>query len=313
MNLRKPRFSIVIPLFNKEATIASTINTALNQEFSDFEVLIVDDGSTDNSLNIARSFCDDRIKVFTKENGGVSSARNFAIENADGEYIAFLDADDFWEPEYLKEMSNFIDRYSDCGLYASAFKKITHQKTIIVGDEVNKGVSENFFETRIKHLVPFTSATIVDKEVFNKVGNFPKGMIGGEDDFMWSKIAIKYKTAFNPDVLVSYNFVNNGIAFRKGKPDTCTESWFDLLKEGDFYRNEFIAQKARKTSYTKLSKKKWQYLFVLNRMPYNGIALYYAAKGFYKSIKINFRKVFKRWARYFKMPLFGFNKIHNSV
>ena len=96
-------FSVVIPLYNKQDCIRNTVQSVLNQTFPDFEINIVDDGSTDRSLESARQFDDPRIRVFSKPNGGVSSARNYGIRQSRKKYIAFLDADDLWYPDYLSE------------------------------------------------------------------------------------------------------------------------------------------------------------------------------------------------------------------
>lgn len=107
-------FSIVIPLFNKEKFIAETLHSVVLQSYHDYEVIIVNDSSTDNSLAIAQTFeVDKRFKVYTKLNGGVSDTRNFGIKKAVGKYICFLDADDIWEKSYLQEVYRLINKYPD--------------------------------------------------------------------------------------------------------------------------------------------------------------------------------------------------------
>jgi glycosyltransferase involved in cell wall biosynthesis len=301
----EPFFSVVIPLYNKEPTIAATLNSALGQTWHSFEIIVVNDGSADGSLAVVEAFTDNRLSVYSKPNGGVSAARNYGIERARGKYIAFLDADDNWEPGYLAEMKTLIDKYPQCGLYASAYRRITRNKIILRGNELDEGITDDFFKAKMQHGVPFTSATIIKKQVFDDVGGYPVGMIGGEDDYTCSKIAIKYKVAFTPKILVLYDTLKSTYSSRKGKMDNCTESWLDLYQEGDFYRNEFIALKAinagiryaygapqkksteieRKTRYTVLSKSRWKYLYYLNRMPYLSIILLRTIFPHYKKVK----------------------------
>jgi glycosyltransferase involved in cell wall biosynthesis len=95
-----PRFSVIIPIYNKEKDVETTIKSVLNQTYVDYEVILVDDGSTDNSLNIVNAIEDDRIQIFTKQNEGVSKTRNYGITKSKAEYIAFLDADDYWYPNH---------------------------------------------------------------------------------------------------------------------------------------------------------------------------------------------------------------------
>lgn len=289
-----PLFSVVIPLYNKENYLANTLHSVLNQTFKDFEVIIVNDGSTDKSLEMAQSFIDPRIKIYSKVNEGVSVARNFGISKAMGNYIAFLDADDLWEATFLEEINNLIIKYPSCGFYASAYKRIKFNKCFIVGDKLPEGIVKDFFEIKLKNLVPMSSGIAVRKDALENVGGFPKGMVGGEDDFTWSKIAVNYKVAFTPKVLATFNEYGSTVESRKGKIDTCKESWFDLYKDGDFYRNELIAKKAiyagiryayssyksksreieQKTKYAVLSKNHWRRLYYLNRLPLFLVVLY---------------------------------------
>ena len=103
------KFTVVIPLYNKEQYIAETLDSVKKQSFDDYEVLIINDSSTDNSLSIAQSYeTDNRFHVFTKANGGVSAARNYGIEKAKGEYVCFLDADDLWDEKYLEEADRLL-------------------------------------------------------------------------------------------------------------------------------------------------------------------------------------------------------------
>ena len=281
-------FSVVIPLYNKEKTIVNTIKSVLAQNYNNFEVVIVDDGSTDKSLELAKSFSDNRIRIYSKKHRGVSAARNYAVSKSNFDYIAFLDADDCWEPHYLSKMIELIKKYPDCALYGSAYNVIKRNDREVIGNTIKEGIITNYFFERLQQRIMRTSATIVKKEVFDTVGGFPVGMVGGEDEYTWTKIALQNNIAFTPKVLATYNHIYNGSIWRNGQPDKCKESWFDFYKSGDFYRNEFVAQKAiiagiryalgsskdksieieRKTRYTQLSKSNWKYLYFLNRYPY---------------------------------------------
>lgn len=303
-------FSVVIPLYNKEKTIENTILSVLEQDYSNFEVVIVDDGSTDKSLEVAKSFQDKRIRVYSNKHKGVSVARNFAVAKSNFEYIAFLDADDCWEPQYLSSMIELINKYPNCALYGSAYHVIKSKDKEVIGNTIKEGMITNYFFERLQQRIMRTSATIVRKDIFNCVGGFPVGMVGGEDEYTWTKIALRDKIAFTPKVLATYNHIYNGSVWRQGQPDKCKESWFDFYKSGDFYRNEFVAQKAiiagiryalgsskdksieieKRTSYTQLSKSNWQYLYFLNRYPFAIAQILY---------KLN--KKYSAFVQYFKL------------
>ena len=123
-----PKIAVIIPVYNNSFSIATTLSSALQQTFTDFEVIIINDGSTDQSLKIIEQYTDDRISIFTQENKGVSAARNLGIEKATAPYIAFLDADDFWFPNHLEELYLLIQDFPDCGMYCNRYKIKTTEK-----------------------------------------------------------------------------------------------------------------------------------------------------------------------------------------
>jgi glycosyltransferase involved in cell wall biosynthesis len=283
-------FSIIIPLYNKESSIADTLASVFEQEFSDFEVVIVNDGSTDGSLNIVNSFTDSRIQVYSKANGGVSDARNFGIKRAKREFLAFLDADDGWQPGYLQKMKELIEKYPNAGMYSSAYKTIIKGKPHFLKTDMQEGYVTNFFLESIHSHISWTSATVVRKSGIDKTGYFPVGMISGEDDYLWTKFAIHFPVVFTPEVLAIYNRADETLIARAGKVDKCKESWIDLLSTEDEDRNRFIFMKLLKKgiryawgNHLKESKKiekqsahlrkmaefryDWYKLFVLNRLP----------------------------------------------
>lgn len=104
-------FSVVIPLYNKKHTIRECIASVLSQSYQDFELLVIDDGSTDNSFQVLSEYSDNRIRIVQQSNGGVSSARNLGLKLAKSKYVALLDADDLWMPDYLEKMNSFIEAY----------------------------------------------------------------------------------------------------------------------------------------------------------------------------------------------------------
>ena len=113
--------SVVIPLYNKEKSIAHTLKCVLNQTYRDFEVVVVDDGSKDNSAAVVEQFEDKRIRLVRQKNGGVSAARNRGIAEARGEYVAFLDADDVWKQNHLESITNLIHQFPKSKAWATCY------------------------------------------------------------------------------------------------------------------------------------------------------------------------------------------------
>ncbi len=145
-----PLFSVVIPLYNKESVIERTIHSVLSQTVEDYEIIVVNDGSTDNSQMIVEKIENLKIKLIVQENQGASAARNRGIESSIGQYIAFLDGDDVWKPNHLFVMRNLINKFPYCGMYATAHNvklETNKEKFIDFGFEENyEGVVKRYFK-----------------------------------------------------------------------------------------------------------------------------------------------------------------------
>lgn len=204
--------SVVIPLYNKEKSIASTLRTVLNQTFSDYEIVIVNDGSTDGSVEEIEKVQDDRIRLVHQPNAGVSAARNRGIEEAKGDLIAFLDADDEWKPEYLATQYHLFQKYPECSVFACNYEfrdvsgKVTPtliHKLPFVGED---GILSNYFEVAsCSHPPLWTSAVMVKKQAMQAIGGFPLGIKSGEDLLTWARLSMKGQIAFCKRPLAIYN------------------------------------------------------------------------------------------------------------
>lgn len=199
--------SIVIPLYNKAHTIVNTLNTVINQTYKNFEVIIVNDGSTDNGVKVIKeNFNDPRIKIINQNNAGVSAARNRGVDESCGEYIAFLDGDDEWHPEYLSTMYELIKKYPHAGLFLCA--GLTHNADGSIGYRIaskyeGKKCVINFFENPEVFL--HTSGTIVNKNLFYKTHRFIIGMRQFEDKLAIHALALLTQTVYCGIPLTKYN------------------------------------------------------------------------------------------------------------
>ena len=200
-------FSIVIPVYNKEKFVPKTIESVLCQNFTDFEIIIVNDGSTDQSEAKILEFKDSRIHYYSKKNEGVAVARNFGIEKATADYICFLDADDFWLPNYLETMHRFISELPEQQVFASAIEIETKNKTIPAHYSIpQKSEFEivDFFEASQKECVLWTSSACIHKSVFEKVGTFDTKIKHGEDTELWIRIGLQFPIVFIHKILARY-------------------------------------------------------------------------------------------------------------
>lgn len=202
--------SIIIPLYNKENYIKTTIKSVLNQTFNKFELIIIDDGSTDDSLKIVQSISDERIKVISIENGGVSNARNIGIKNSQFEWIAFLDGDDYWDPDYLNKSFIKIKENSAIEVLATNYFKVFIDKSTI-GLNIPNGFINSYFKNPCIH----SSAIILKKEIFNFVGFFHENLKYGEDQHLWFRLSNYTTIFFQSDPLVFYRMDDHQISNQK--------------------------------------------------------------------------------------------------
>lgn len=204
-------FSIIIPLYNKEKFIQNTLEKVLEQSFQDFEVIIINDGSTDGGERVVRGIQDERIKYFWQENQGVSSARNKGISLAKYEYICFLDADDEWKENHLISLLETIQKFPNAGMYCSRYvTKINEKKSIhtYLKDITNdyEGYVEDFFHSSLVGRVALTSALCIHKKVFNEIGGFDSNISSGEDLDYWIRIALRFPIVITNKETMVYNF-----------------------------------------------------------------------------------------------------------
>jgi glycosyltransferase involved in cell wall biosynthesis len=205
-----PVFSVVIPLYNKESFIAETLQSALAQTFTDFEIIIINDGSTDKGGDIVQSFKDAHIHYIATENQGVSAARNTGIKAAKGGLIAFLDADDHWEPNHLKTLHDLHEAYPQAGMYCSRYvTRIGNgvlQKPVFTGiAERYCGIVENPFSVSMINRIAQTSAVCVPKNILEALGGFSENVSNMEDTELWIKLMLSVPVAITTTITVTYN------------------------------------------------------------------------------------------------------------
>lgn len=203
-------FSVIIPLHNKAPYIEKAIQSVLIQTYQEFELIIVDDGSKDNSFEIAERFKSPKVQIVRQMNCGVSTARNNGVKLARNNYIAFLDADDWWEPAFLEEMKALITEFPEGALYASSYFKVKNGKNIPAKIGVPNGFERGYFDYikayAISPWMPvWTGVTIVKKSVFEEMNGFKPALKLGEDFDLWLRIGLQYKVAFLNKPLAYYN------------------------------------------------------------------------------------------------------------
>ena len=223
--------SVVIPLYNKSQSIRQTLDSVLAQTYTNYEIIVVDDGSTDGSADVAEAFLQaSRLSPFAfrlirKSNGGVSSARNRGIQEAKYRYIAFLDADDYWEPTYLETQAKMIHDFPNAKMWGTAWG-------MMVGDEKHvghgihiaqgyRGMVNNHQYFAENMFLYCTDIVVIDKQIFETIDMFDERISCGEDVDLWWRIILHFPIAYTNECLAFYRQdTENRITLSKPKLQT---------------------------------------------------------------------------------------------
>jgi len=200
--------TVIIPVYNGEKTIRETIESVLNQTYSNFELLVINDESTDSTLDLLASIQDPRLKVFSYINAGVSASRNRGLSHASGEFIAFLDADDLWTPDKLEAQVKALQQNPQAAVAYSWFDYIDESgqflrngcRTTTSGDLDQEFLISQFFNI---------SSSLIRTQALLEVGNFDESLTHGEDWDLFLRLAARYHFVAIPSVQISYRLSAN--------------------------------------------------------------------------------------------------------
>lgn len=238
-------FSVIMPLYNKAPYVRKAVESVVGQTYSDWELIVVDDGSTDGGGEVVGAIGDPRIRLVRQENAGVSAARNRGVAMAGAStsprdkshpptiptpattepnkeaalsreaplappYLCFLDADDWWEPTFLEEIAGLIERYPDAGIYGTGYYIVKNGKKRVAPIGVGDGFAEgkiNYCRVYAKTLcMPlWTGAVCMPRHVFDEQGGFPAGIKLGEDFLLWVRVALAHPVVLLNKPLSNYN------------------------------------------------------------------------------------------------------------
>jgi len=205
-----PTISVIMSVYNGEKYLREAINSILSQDFSDFEFIIIDDGSTDKSLEIIKSFVDNRIKITSRENRGLIDSLNEAISLATGKYIARMDADDVCLPNrFSYQLKAFDDaEVALVGSWATKINEAGEEIGVMSYPPIEYQKIKSFF---IKHNPFIHSSVMIKKEVFDTVGVYNSKYKHAEDYELWSRVLKKFKAVNIPEPLIKYRINNSGV------------------------------------------------------------------------------------------------------
>ena len=307
-----PRFSVIIPLYNKEREIGDTLRSVLAQTLPADEIVVVNDGSTDRSAAIVREIAATAptVRLIQQPNAGECAARNRAMREASGDYFALVDADDCWRPRFLEEIAALIAEFPGCGLYCTAFDILSHEGEFPADTPAERGIVADFFRDSAHRYIAIPSASCLPRRVIDDVGGFPEGMKMGGDLYMWIKIARRWRVCFSPERLCRYSRVASNRSSAIYTPEQTPYSFEELYDPAaPVAEREFLARAAlgkalilsakggtedaaraiRTFEFTQVYRRTLRKVQLLNRLPvswrmpllnaYNRIAWRVAKKG----------------------------------
>lgn len=204
------RFSVIVPLYNKAPYVCKALESVCAQTYRDFEIVVVNDGSTDESEVLARQILNEKsdgipYKIINQPNAGVAAARNNGVAASCGEYVAFLDADDWWCPEFLEEVNQMVVDYPEAGMYATNYVYYKPGKTHVALNMPDGYMDYPKAYLQSSAMPIWTGATSMARRAFDDMGGFPLGVRLGEDFLLWAKTAVHYRIAYINKPLAYYN------------------------------------------------------------------------------------------------------------
>jgi glycosyltransferase involved in cell wall biosynthesis len=256
-----PKISVIIPLLNKGLFIGRALKSVFSQTNQDFDVIVVDGGSVDNGPLIVREWGDSRIRFFQQDGKGISRARNQGVNVAEAGLIAFLDADDEWRPNHLKEILKLHEKYPDAGAYTTAYKiveesgKLRWARYHAIPPPPWEGTIANYFHSAALGEFPvWSSAVCIPKKVFIEMGGFKEDAWWGEDADLFGRIALKYPIAFSWEWGAIYHWdASNRVC---GRPSLEPEPFVTFARNelknnrvSDFFSTDLEEYVARKEIY----------------------------------------------------------------
>jgi glycosyltransferase involved in cell wall biosynthesis len=195
------KVSIIVPTYNREKFIKRALDSVIEQTYQNFEVLVIDDGSTDNTRDVVKSY-GERVCYFYQENKGIAGARNAGIKESSGDYIAFLDSDDYWMHGKLERQTALFREHSEYGLVASCCASVRLDGSYREKNRPGKSgwVLKDLFN---KNFIR-TSSAVIKKECLEKVGFFDEELKECEEYDLWLRIAAQYPVGFINESLAVY-------------------------------------------------------------------------------------------------------------
>lgn len=207
-----PKISVVIPVYNGAKTIRETLESVLNQTFSDFELIVIDDGSSDSTVNIVNQIQDSRLKVFSYSNAGTAMSRNRGIYQSTGEYISFIDADDLWTADKLEAQLKALENNPQTAVAYSWTNCIDESSKFLRRGGHTTANGDVYAQLLVVNFLANGSNPLIRKQALKEVGEFDKSLVGTEDWDMWLRLAARFHFVAVPTPQILYRQIPDSVS-----------------------------------------------------------------------------------------------------
>ncbi|MGY6522411.1 MAG: glycosyltransferase family 2 protein [Mongoliitalea sp.] len=295
-------FSVIIPLYNKKSFVKRAIDSVLAQSFQAFEVIVVDDGSSDGGGNLVKTEYGEKVKLISQVNLGVSSARNAGIRQANYPWVAFLDADDCWSPFFLEKNSQVIQIDQNINIIGSQYC-LDKRNLEVKNNSLKLNKLNHYFKNAINNYLFTSSSTVVRKEFFNNNIGFKSFLWSGEDLDVWFRVNLCEGNAY---------FIENPLAYYS------SEDNIRLSKKNVPFEKTFVyhLKSFLKPIEIKCNEKKKEFDVFIDKLIYESLRTRYFLPESHMVSKeiLNLKKGNYFWADlYYKLPFRIGNLLVNST
>lgn len=212
-----PKVSVLIPSYNHARFLPAALQSVFDQTYTDYEIVVVDDGSTDGSVELLRSY-GDRIRLFTQSNRGTYPTLNRCIAESRGEYLAILNSDDLWAPTKLEKQVAMLDAHPQVGLVHTGGHFIDAEGRILPGNPLGfewpRTPTGNIIEALVRHNKIIASSVMIRRECFERLGGFREDLFGSGDWEMWFRVALEYDIGYIDEPLTMYRVHGANASFQ---------------------------------------------------------------------------------------------------
>ena len=310
------RFSVIMPLYNKAAYVEEGIRSVLEQTYPHYELIVVNDGSTDASAVIAEELLKEEpnARLINQENAGVAVARNKGVAEAKGDFVCFLDADDWWDISFLQEMQQFIKDYPEAGIWGTNYWYVKKGKTHVAVPCETGYINYPKLYAETSAMPIWTGAVCMRKKIFLANGGFPKGIKLGEDFLLWTRVALYNKVAFLNKAIAYYN---NDIPASLRATRNLHAPEFHML-----FKMQYLESVVENGNSVIDHKADWKQL--LDKLRVNGLLEYWMSDEYHdiakqELTKVDWNKQPKKVCKMYKTPIWllrtkqGFMRVGSFV